>query len=335
MSCAAHWDGQPKMKISELADQVRDIPLRDVLERYGFEPRREGTTLRAKSPLHNIVVTGGRWFDNKANIGGGGAIDLVMHIGGVDFMAACRSLAEQFRPFAAGQSDHSFPRSPQPQPALIRKPFAELMALYAARDDSNWPVARAYLVERRKISADLVDRLHASGSTYANSHLPNPSLVFLHRDQHGDLCGATLRDTRHQSAFRPCLGNKLSAWFAVGDLAKAKRVVAVESPIDALSYFTLFGRSDGSLAVVSCAGATVPQALMLHACDRRQAFVVALDNDPAGERGWLKARTETADWADFNLSSKRPNHKDWNDDLIAAVQRLGTPKLKNSSYLKL
>ena len=134
-----------------------------------------------------------------------------------------------------------------------------------------------------------------------------------------------MRDTRHQSAFCPCLGDKLGAWFTVGDLTQAKRLVAVESPIDALSYFTLFGRPDGSLAVVSCAGAIVPQALMLHACDRRQAFVVALDNDLAGERGWLKARDETADWAGFNLSSVRPKQKDWNDDLVAAVQRLRAP----------
>jgi Protein of unknown function (DUF3991)/Toprim-like len=323
------------MKISELADHVRDIPLRDVLERYGFEPRREGTTLRAKSPLHNIVVTGGRWFDNKANIGGGGAIDLVMHLGGVDFMAACRSLVDQFRPLGAGQSDISFPSSSQQQPVSSRKPFAELMALYATREDSNWPIARAYLVEQRKIPARIVDDLHASGLIYTNSHLPNPSLVFLHRDDYGNVGGATLRDTKHQSTFRPCLGNKLSAWFAVGDLARAKRVVAVESPVDALSYFSLFGRSERSLAVVSCAGANVPEALMLRACDRRQALVVAFDNDPAGERGWLKARNETADWAGFNLSSERPKQKDWNDDLVAAVQRLRAPKLKSSTSLKL
>ena len=47
------------------------------------------------------------------------------------------------------------------------------------------------------------------GSIYANDHRPNPSLVFLHRDQHGKVRGATLRDTKHQSVFRPCLGNKL------------------------------------------------------------------------------------------------------------------------------
>jgi Toprim-like/Protein of unknown function (DUF3991) len=324
-----------KMKISELADQVRDIPLCHVLERYGFEPRREGMTFRAKSKHHNIVVTGTQWFDNKANIGGGGAIDLVMHIGGVDFLAACRSLADQFRPLAAGQSDLSFPSSSQRQPPPEKRPFEELMALYAARDDSNWPIARAYLVEHRRVLAGLVDKLHACGSIYCNNHRPNPSLVFLHRDQHGEVCGATLRDTRHQSTFRPCLGNKLTAWFAVGNLAKTERVVAVESPIDALSYYSLFACSNDSLAVVSCAGATIPQALMFQAYHRCQPFVVALDNDPAGERGWVKARGETVDWMGFKLSSESPKHKDWNDDLAAAIQCLSSPKSKKSAFLKL
>ena len=44
------------MKISELADQIRGIPLRDVLEHYGFEVRPEGTALRAKDAHRNIVV---------------------------------------------------------------------------------------------------------------------------------------------------------------------------------------------------------------------------------------------------------------------------------------
>jgi hypothetical protein len=52
----------------------------------------------------------------------------------------------KFRPLAAGPSDLSFPSSSQRQPPPAKKPFEELMALYAARDDSNWPIARAYLV---------------------------------------------------------------------------------------------------------------------------------------------------------------------------------------------
>jgi hypothetical protein len=323
------------MKISELADQLRSIPLREVLEHYGFEVRPEGTTLRAKGPHHNIVVTGSRWFDNKVGVGGGGAIDLVIHVAKVDFPAACRSLAGEFLPLAAGQRALSFPRSWQESPHPEKKSFEELAALYAVREDSNWPIARAYLVEERKISAPLVDDLHARGSIYASDHRPNPSLVFLHRDQHGKVRGATLRDTKHQSTFRACLGNKLTAWFAVGDLARADRIVAVESPIDALSYHSLVGCRSESFAVVSCAGATVPRELMLRAYDGRKAFVVALDNDPAGQRGRQKARDETLDWAGFTLTSECPRRKDWNDDLIALAEHLGPPKLRAIAFLRL
>ena len=323
------------MKISDLADVVRLIPLCDVLEHYGFEIKPEGATFRAKSEHHNIVVTGTRWFDNKAGLGGGGAIDLVIHLAKVNFSAACRSLANEFLPLASGQTALSFPKSWQGSSHPEKKSFEELAAIYAVREDSNWPIARNYLIEQRKISPPLVDELHARSSIYANAHLPNPSLVFLHRDQHGQVRGATLRDTKHRSVFRPCLGNKLTAWFAVGDLGKADSIVAVESPIDALSYYSLFGCRGDSLGVVSCAGATVPRELMLKAYSGRLAFVVALDNDPVGRRGRQKARDETLDWAGFRLSSECPKRKDWNDDLIAVAERLGALKLQESASLRL
>jgi hypothetical protein len=121
----------------------------------------------------------------------------------------------------------------------------------------------------------------------------------------------------------------------VGDFPKAERIVAVESPIDALSYYSLFGCRGKSLAVVSCAGATVPRELMLWAYSGCKAFVVALDNDAAGQRGRQKARKETLSWASFKLSSECPKHKDWNDDLIAVAERLGPPKLREIVSLRL
>ena len=173
-----------------------------MLAHYGFDVKPEGTTLRAKTERHNIVVTESRWFHNKAGVGGGGAIDLVMHIAGFDFPVACQSLAEEFRPLAAGQANLSFPSSPGCQTAPEKKPLEELMARYAIRDDSNWPVARAYLTQTRRIDPATVDELHAVGSIYANDHRPNPSLVFLHRDAHGKVrgrhCGT--QDTSPRSA---------------------------------------------------------------------------------------------------------------------------------------
>jgi len=161
----------------------------------------------------------------------------------------------------------------------------------------------------------LIDPLHERGLIAANNHRPNPSLVFLHRTTEGKIEGATLRDTRHESTFRPTPGNKTSSWFSVGDLSNADQVVAVESPIDALSYYQL--NPSNQLAVVSCGGCHVPDELLHQSYVRRQSFVVALDNDGAGERGWMKAWDDSADWTGFKNSSDCPRCKDWNADLLA------------------
>ena len=297
-------------------DELRAISLAALLAWHGFDPKPEGRSVRAKTDRYNIVVTGSRWFDNKAGTGGAGAIYLQMHLTGDGFPAACHTLANQFRPLAASHSGIAFHAG---KPAVSnRLPFAQLMAKYAKRNDDNWPLARAYLVDIRGIAATVVDELHNSGAIYANDHRPNPSLVFLHRTSGSELAGASLRDTREGSSFRPTLGNKTSAWFVVGDIAAADSIVAVESPIDALSYHTLFGGR--GLAIASCSGSAVPDALLSQAYDRRQRFVVALDNDSAGERGWQRAWDHTADWTGFKISSECPRLKDWNAELMASVQ---------------
>ncbi len=312
-------------------DELRAISLPELLTWHGLVPKPEGVSFRARSDHHNIVVTGSRWFDNKTGTGGAGAIDLQMHLSGKNFSAACQTLVHQFRPVVVSGAGIAFPVGKLSEPARI--PFPDLMAKYAVRDDRNWPIARAYLVETRKIHPGIVDELHERGSIYANDHHPNPSLVFLHRTDCGAVAGATLRDTRHASAFRPTLGNKLSSWFAVGDVREAQSIVAVESPIDALSYHTLYAPQGERLAVVSCSGSFVPRELLSQAYDRHQRFVVALDNDVAGERGWQKAWDDTADWPGFNISSDCPRLKDWNADLLASYQSVrATRKQKPSSF---
>jgi hypothetical protein len=318
-----------------LADQVRDIPLHDLLHWHGFDIKSEGISFRARNDRHNIVVTGKRWFDNKAGIGGAGAIDLQMHLSGKDFLTTCQTLASDFRSVGGGDIGLSFPPGQRRKSEQKRKPFHQLVAKYAVGDEANWPIARAYLVETRKITSAIVDQMHEIGSIYANNHRPNPSVVFLHWTPHGKVEGATLRDTRHESTFRPCLGNKLTAWFTVGHLVEAHTVVAVEFPIDALSYYSLYASRHKSSAAVSCGGATVPHELMHQAYNRRQSFVVAFDNDPAGERGWRKACNETVDWNGFKISPHHPTDKDWNEDLIGLVHRLRLPKSQQSSSLRL
>lgn len=311
------------------ADELRAISLPGLLEWHGLDPKPEGLSFRAKTDRHNLVTTGNRWYDNKSGIGGTGAIDLQIYLTGEDFASACHTLASQFRAGVVSQPGIAFP--PGKSAESERLPFPQLMAKYAVRDDNNWPLARTYLFETRKIEPSILDELHAVGSIYANDHRPNPGLVFLHRTDCGKVIGATLRDTRHESAFRPCLGNKLTGWFSVGNIRAADSVVAVESPIEALSYYTLFASRNDRLAVVSCSGSAVPEELMWQSYERRQRFVVALNNDGAGERGWQKAWDSTVDWTGFKISSDCPRRNDWNADLVASVSALRPLSHKQTS----
>lgn len=319
--------------VSPAVEELRAIPLPALLAWHGLEPKPEGLSFRVRTDRQNIVTTGKRWFDNKTATGGAGAIDLQMHLSGEDFSAACLTLANQFRPAITLRQGIEFP--PGKPSERERLPFPQLMAKYAIRDDDNWPAARAYLVEARKVDPAIVDELHAVGSIYANNHYPNPGIVFLHRTDCGKVIGATLRDTRHESSFRPTLGNKLSGWFAVGQVREAHTVVAVESPIDALSYHTLFAGRKDPLAVVSCSGSSVLDELLWQSYERRQRFIVALDNDSAGERGWQKARDATVDWTGFKISSDCPRLKDWNADLLASRQAISIAQGKKQTSLSL
>ena len=44
--------------IQQVADQVRDISLGELLRWHGFKITKEGVSIRARSEHHNIVVTG-------------------------------------------------------------------------------------------------------------------------------------------------------------------------------------------------------------------------------------------------------------------------------------
>jgi len=41
-----------------------------------------------------ILTTGGKWYDTRARLGGGGAIDLAMHVLGLSFVHAVKHLTD-------------------------------------------------------------------------------------------------------------------------------------------------------------------------------------------------------------------------------------------------
>ena len=89
---------------------VREMPLSQVLDKLrddgklfwrrdpDFVPEKDKRTVRLflSSPsgfAWEVLVTGLKWFDVRAGKGGGGSIDLVMHLLDIDFVKAVKLLS--------------------------------------------------------------------------------------------------------------------------------------------------------------------------------------------------------------------------------------------------
>jgi len=84
--------------------RLREIPSEDVLSRLAVHYKADATFRPIKDPESRrwhirtdcgefeIVTTGLKWYDPRARTGGGGAIDLAMHILQVPFVDAVRIL---------------------------------------------------------------------------------------------------------------------------------------------------------------------------------------------------------------------------------------------------
>lgn len=74
---------------------VADNPKQDA----DFRPRQSHSTTRWHATVvgngYEILGTGPRFLDTLANLGGGGAVDLVMHLIGVDFKVGVKVLQDR------------------------------------------------------------------------------------------------------------------------------------------------------------------------------------------------------------------------------------------------
>ena len=267
-----------------LADSVRSISLEIVLERLGAE--------RDKKDKHNwrtsegrITLTGSKFYNHDRGTGGGGAIDLVMHLVNLDFKSAVQYLSGGAGSVLSAKAVVSG-GSPSPSKTLPPSPVPE-----------NWDVVCRYLTQTRNISEKMVDNLHEKGKIYADKY---KNAVFL--SEMGK--GAELRGTGHLG-FHGYRGEKEP--FQIP--GSGDRIAFVESAIDALSLREL-GFVGKILSFGGCAKGLV-EKYGLQAVEKGLVVVAAFDNDRAGQsiyENLLKAVS----------SAERllPEGKDWNEDLV-------------------
>lgn len=276
------------MNWRERAQRLRAIPLGEVLRQSGarpdhVDPHKWHTTQGVLS------VNGAKFMNWRRGQGGGGAIDLVIHLHGLGFGQAL----EWLEPLAA--------LAPVPPPAPSRPPLT-----LPPPTPQNLDRVRRYLTQDRRLPLALVEPLLHSASLYADTHA---NAVFLLRDPQNQPVGAELRGTTAAAWRGMAPGSRKDRGFFALAQASWEACVLCESAIDAISCQALHPH----YRCVSTAGARPDPAWLPHLLAQAQPIYCGFDLDPTGE-----AMAQSMILRHPSIQRLRPTRKDWND-----VLRLG------------
>ncbi len=301
----------PQPSLKELADRVRDIDLEVVAENLELERDRHDKH-KWRDAAHIISISNSKFMDWLADRGGGGAIDLVMHVQGVEFRQAVEWLSGENLTQKSPQVQTQPPRSPEPHPLEMPAP-----------NEHRWAAVRQYLIETRKLPAVLIDRLHERGHIYADDY---QNAVFVRHELKGDrwirgeVTGASLRGTwgEHNAYHGMAPGSmRDQGWFWLGaGRGEIRRVLLTESPIDALSLAKLDPhrqQTEGVSIYLSTDGSgSVPIAALQQVIEQGGEVAIAFDADVAGElMSWRIAHELPG------VHRLTPAYgKDWNERLV-------------------
>ena len=273
------------MNWRDRAEKLRSVALPAVLPLLGAKPDPHD---RAKWHTSRgiLTVTGAKFMNWNSGVGGGGAIDLVMHLEQVGFGQALEWLERHFPVMT--------PQLPQPAQHELRLPVAHL---------GNWQQVEEYLVMERKLPIPLLQPLVGSGKIYADAR---GNAVFLLQDAHAQPVGAELRGTTIAVWRGMAPGSQKDLGFFSIPSTPIEAVVLCESAIDAISCHALHPR----YRCLSTSGARPDPAWLKELIHSGSPIYCGFDNDATGER---MAAAMLARYP--SIRRLRPTRKDWNEVL--------------------
>jgi hypothetical protein len=273
----------------ELTQRLRAIPLERVLALCGARPDRDDRR-KWHTPAGVLSVTGAKFMNWTLGTGGGGAIDLVIHVRHLDFKAAVDWLAGYF------------PGPLSLSPAIAMPPSGLRLPPPAP---SRLGQVQHYLARQRGLPAPLLEGLLQSGSLYADARA---NAVFLLRDAHNLPVGAELRGTtqRQWRGLAPGSQKDLGCFSIPAEPRPS--LVLCESAIDAMSCFALHPEH----RCLSTAGARPDPCWLQPLLDQDRQIYCGFDADPVGE-----AMAQAMIGLHPAIQRLRPSQHDWNDVLRA------------------
>jgi len=275
--------------IKNKAQIVRQIDLKAILKQTGaihdtFDKAKWHTRQGA------ISITGQKFMNWSQGLGGGGAIDLIIHLKAYDFKTAVSWLSETFSPCTPLISNNPKPA----QKCALRLP---------KRDDHKLPRITNYLSYDRFVPTKLINSVIKSGKLYSDKRA---NAVFLLLGKEKRIVGAELRGTSKKRwlAMAPGSRKDLGCFYVKGP--NTKKMVLCESAIDALSCFAL----NQDVITLSTSGVTANPAWLTTFIDKGFEIYCGFDADETGDAFADKMASLYP-----RVKRLRPVKNDWNDVL--------------------
>jgi hypothetical protein len=286
------------------ADTVRAVPLEDVLFLHGAVRDRHD-----KSKWHTeqgpLSVAGPKFINWRQGQGGGGAIDLVMHLAGVDFRTAVAWLQQHMTagPLTTSHTADSEAATPAVCEGLrtLRLPIP---------DGRMLDRVRRYLTGCRRLEPSLIKLLIQSGKLYADSHGNAVFLLVAGKIQRP--VGAEMRGTglRVWRGLAPGTRKDLG-YFWIG-VHGSREIVLCESAIDAISCFQLYPQR----ICISTSGVRADPPWLHGLLAHGYELYCGFDADDPGD-----AATARMMALHPSIRRLRPRAHDWNDVLSSDRQQ--------------
>ncbi len=270
------------------ANIVREIDLAKVLKRRGaFQDKFD----KAKwhTSLGVISVTGPKFMNWAQGVGGGGAIDLVIHLEKFDFKTAVCWLEDNF--------------SSSVQTSNEKKSLPQKSFTLPKRDDNKMPGVTNYLEHHRGIPPRIINRLTSTGKLFAD-YRGNAVFVLLGKGKRA--VGAELRGTTNLRWRGMAKGSKKSRGFFYIRNQASRKIVLCESAIDAISYFVL----QPDCLALSTSGAHPNPAWLPILIRRGFDVFCGFDSNKTGD---IIAKKMMGQYP--SVKRLRPFKNDWNDVL--------------------
>ena len=276
----------------------RNIPLDRVAAALGYR-RDPADRARFKRGGSVISINGEKFFDHLRDMGGGGAIDLVIHATGCRFTDALR--------FLGGHEGRGKTTITPAAPRRLRLPGPSPRA---------WPRVRDALVRQRALRADVLEACLSRGLLYADDRL---NAVFVCRNASGHRTGAEILGTAPRPGGKRFRGmapgsRKMRGGFWLRcDRNRPALVILTESAVDALSARSLRieGTREPGAVVASTAGVASSVPAWIEDWEPKR-IVCAYDADTAGDSAADRLAVN-----DPRVIRLRPRAaKDWNEILL-------------------